>query len=77
MEGKKDRWKERMEGKKDRWKERRIDGRKEGNVLFNNALKTFDLWLCGVGYKVKDHSDSGRGNLLLTYGLLFLIPQTG
>ena len=28
MEGKKDRWKERMEGKKDRWKERRIDGRK-------------------------------------------------
>ena len=30
---------------------------KEGNVLFNDALNTFYLWLYGVGHMVKDHSD--------------------
>ena len=25
-------------------------GRKEGNVLFNDALNTFYLWLYGVGH---------------------------
>ena len=30
-------------------------GRKEGNVLFNDALNT---WLYGVRHMVKDHSDS-------------------
>ena len=39
--------------------------RKEGNVLFNDALNTFYLQLYGVIYMVKDHSDSERGNLLL------------
>ena len=39
------------------WKE----GRKEGNVLFNDTLNTFYLWLYGVGHMVKDHSDSERG----------------
>ena len=34
--------------------------RKEGNVLFNDALNTFYLRLYGVGHKVKDHSDSER-----------------
>ena len=38
--------------------------RKEGNVLFNDALNTFYLRLYGVKYMVKDHSDSERGNLL-------------
>ena len=38
--------------------------RKEGNVLFNDALNTFYLRLYGVGHMVKDHSDSERGNLL-------------
>ena len=33
---------------------------KQGNVLFNDALKTFYLRLCGVGHMVKDHSDSER-----------------
>ena len=33
-------------------------GRKEGNVLFNDALSTFYLRLYGVGHMVKDHSDS-------------------
>ena len=39
--------------------------RKEGNVLFNDALNTFYLRLYGVGHMVKDHSDSVRGNPLL------------
>ena len=32
--------------------------RKEGNVLFNDALNTFYLWLYSVTHMVKDHSDS-------------------
>ena len=36
------------------------EGRKEGNVLFNDALNTFYLRLYGVKYMVKDHSDSER-----------------
>ena len=32
-------------------------GRKEGNVLFNDALNTFYLQLYGVRHMVKDHSD--------------------
>ena len=39
-----------------------LSGRKEGNVLFNDTLNTFYLWLYGVGHMVKDHSDSERGN---------------
>ena len=59
---------------------------KEGNVLFNNALNTFYLRLYGVRHMVNDHSDSERGNLLLSHGLFFSInkgsfictmPQTG
>ena len=61
--------------------------RKEGNVLFNDALNTFYLRLYGVEHMVKDHSDSERGNLLPPHRLLFpinskgpficTIPQTG
>ena len=40
---------------------------KEGNLLFNDALKTFYLRLYGVRYMVKDHSDSERGNPLPHY----------
>ena len=36
-------------------------GRKEGNVLFNHALNTFYLRLCGIRHMVKDHTDSKRG----------------
>ena len=32
--------------------------RKEGNVLFNDALNTFYLRSYGVRHMVKDHSDS-------------------
>ena len=36
------------------------EGRKEGNVLFNDALNAFYLRLYGVGHMVKYHSDSER-----------------
>ena len=62
-------------------------GRKEGNILFNEALNTFYLRLYGVRHMVKDHSDSERGNPLPPHRLLFpinskgsficTIPQTG
>ena len=52
-------------------------GRKEGNVLFNDALSTFYLQLYGVGHMVKYHSDSQRGNPLLPHGLLFPINRKG
>ena len=46
----------------------------EGNILFNDVLNTFYLWLYGVGHIVKNHLDSERGNPLSPlYGLLFLI----
>ena len=38
----------------------RKEGRKEGNVLFNDALNTFYLRLYGVGHMVKDYSDRER-----------------
>ena len=65
----------------------RKEGRKEGNVWFNDALNTFYLWLYGVRHMVKDHSDCEGGNPLPPHGLLFpisskgsficIIPQTG
>ena len=39
--------------------------------LFNDALKTFYLWLYGVGHMVKDHSDSEKGNPLSPHGPSF------
>ena len=53
------------------------EGRKEGNVLFNDALNTFYLRLYGVKHMVKDHSDSKRGNPLPPHGLLFPIISKG
>ena len=50
---------------------------KEGNVLFNDAFKTFYLRLYGIGHMVKDHSDSERGNPLPSHGLLFPINSKG
>ena len=61
--------------------------RKEGNVLFNDALNTFYLRLYGVRHMVKDHSDNEKGNPLPPHRLLLpinskgsficTIPQTG
>ena len=62
-------------------------GRKEGKVLFNDALNTFYLRLYGVRHMVRDHSHSEKGNPLPPHRLLFpinskgsficTIPQTG
>ena len=52
-------------------------GRKEGNVLFNDAFNTFYLRLYGVRHMVKDHSDSEKGNLLPQHRLLFPINRKG
>ena len=54
-----------------------VCGRKEGNVLFNDALNTFYLRLYGVRHMVKDYSDSKRGNQLPPHGLLFSINSKG
>ena len=63
------------------------EGRKEGNVLFNDAFNTFYLRLYGVRHMVKDNSDIEKGNSLPPHRLLFpinskgsfifTIPQTG
>ena len=45
--------------------------------LFNEARCTFYLWLYGVGYMVKYHSDSESGNPLPPYLLLFPIISKG
>ena len=57
---------------KDHSDSEREEGRKEGNVLFNDALNTFYLRLYGIGYMVKgEHSDSeSRNPLLPLHGLL-------
>ena len=52
-----------------------VEGRKEGNVLFNDALITLYLRLYGVRHMVKDHSDSEKGNPLPPHGLLFPISS--
>ena len=48
-----------------------------GDFLFNDALNTFYLRLYGVKYKVKDHSDSEKGNPLLPHRLLLSINSKG
>ena len=49
--------------------------KKEGSVLFNDALNTFYIRLYGVRHMVKDHSDSEIGNPLPPHGLLFPISS--
>ena len=51
----------------------RLEGRKEGKVLFNDILNTFYLRLYGVRHMVADNSDRERGNLLLPMGYSFLL----
>ena len=54
--------------------ERKKEGKKEGNVLFNDVLNTFYLQLYGIRHMVMDHSDRKRRNLLpLLHGLPFTI----
>ena len=52
--------------------------RKEGNVLFNDALNTFYLQLYGVEHMVKDHSNSERKPAPASKGsFICTIPHTG
>ena len=51
--------------------------RKEGNVIFNDALNTFYLRLYGVTHMVKNQSDRERGNPLPQHRLLFPISSKG
>ena len=54
----------------------RKEGRKKGNVLFNDALNTFYLRLYGVKHMIKDHSDSEKGNTFrLTATVLLYAPS--
>ena len=50
-------------------------GRKEGNVLINDALNTFYLQLYDIRHMIKDHLDFERGNPLPPHGLLFPISS--
>ena len=54
-----------------------VEGRKEGNVLFNDELNTFYLRLYGVKHMIKDHSDSEKENPLPPHRLLFPISSKG
>ena len=45
-------------------------GRKEGDVLFNDALNTFYIQLYGVGHMIKYHSDSERKPTTATWATL-------
>ena len=51
--------------------------RKEGHVLFNDALNTFYLPIYGVIRMVKDHTDSERGKTLPPHRLFFPINSKG
>ena len=46
-----------------------LQEKKEGNVLFNEALNTFYLRLYGVRHMVKDHSDSERKPAATTWAM--------
>ena len=63
--------------RKQKHKNKNKEGRKEGNVLFNDALNTFYLRLYGVRHMVKDHSDSEKGNPLSPHRLLLSINSKG
>ena len=54
-----------------------LQGKRERNVLFNDALNTFYLRLYGVRHMVKDHSDSEKGNPLPPHRLLLSINSKG
>ena len=59
-----------------------FDTRKEGNVLFNDALNTFYfLRLYGIGHMVKDDSDIEEGRkemfYLMTHSTYFMLRLYG
>ena len=56
-------------------------GRKEGNVLFNNAFNTFHLWLYGIGQIARAKPAAVTTSLLLPISskgsFICTISQTG
>ena len=52
------------------WLQRK-EGRKEGNVLFNDAFSTFYLWLYGVRHMVKDHTKTKEETCICHMGYSF------
>ena len=48
----------------------RKEGRKEGNVLFNDTLNTFYLQLYGIRHMAKNHTDSERKPAATTWATL-------
>ena len=55
----------------------RKEGRKDGNVLFNDALNTFYLRLYGVGHMVKYHSGRKEMFYLTTHSTHFYLRLYG
>ena len=51
-------------------------GRKEGNVLFNDALNNFIYGYMERRHMVKDHTDSERGNAFRLAARIILYAQT-
>ena len=45
-------------------KDELYEGMKERNVLYNDTLNTFYLWLYGIGCMINDRSDSEKRNPL-------------
>ena len=59
------------------WNEKYLNGKRERNVLFHDALNTFYILLYGVRHKLNNHSDRERGNPLPSHRLLFSISSKG
>ena len=55
----------------DIWYNGPLSERKEGSVLFNDALNTFYLRFYGIRHMVKDHSDMGYSFRLAARVLLY------
>ena len=55
----------------------KVEEKKEGHFLFNDALNTFLVWFYGIRHTVKDHSYSERGNPMPPHGMLFPISSKG
>ena len=53
-----------------------FEERREGNVLFNDAVSTFNIQLYVVRYMIKDHTDNNRPNHMPSLpGLLYQISS--
>ena len=58
-------------------KNKKEQNKQEGNILFNDTLNTFYLWLYGIRHVVQNHSDSEKENLPSPLYGLFPISSNG